>query len=46
MVWWISQLLDKTLDYLNWMFSTMDVTQWGIFSAVMVTLGFVAIKCR
>ena len=46
MSWSISHLLEKALAYLNWMFSTMDVTQWGLFSVVMVTLGFIAIKCR
>jgi len=28
------------------MFNTMDVTQWAIFSVVVVVLGFVAIKVR
>jgi hypothetical protein len=46
MVWWLTHLFDKAVAYLNWMFNTMDVTQWALFSFVMVTLGFVAIKCR
>jgi hypothetical protein len=46
MAWWISRLFDKVVNYLDWMFTTMDVTQWGLFSVVMVTLGFIAIKCR
>ncbi|MGN6543736.1 MAG: hypothetical protein ACTHK7_01710 [Aureliella sp.] len=46
MVWWFTHLLEKALAYLNWMFNTMDVTQWGLFSFVMVALGFIAIKCR
>lgn len=37
---------DKAWNHLNWMFNAMDVTQWGIFSLVMVTLGFIAIKFR
>ncbi|MGN6135337.1 MAG: hypothetical protein ACTHOU_12610 [Aureliella sp.] len=37
---------DKAWHNLNWMFNAMDVTQWGIFSLVMVTLGFIAIKFR
>lgn len=43
---WITHWFDKALAYLVWMLNAMDVTQWGLFSLVMVILGFIAIKCR
>ena len=46
MITLVTDYADKAWNNLNWMFNTMDVTQWGIVSAVMVTLGFIAIKVR
>ena len=42
----VNHYAEKAWHDLNWMFNTMDVTQWGIVSLVMVTLGFIAIKVR
>ena len=43
---YVEHYADKTWNNINWMFNAMDVSQWAIFSLVMVTLGFIAIKFR
>jgi hypothetical protein len=39
---WITDLFVN----LNWLIENMDITQWGIVSAVFVLIGFMALKTR
>ncbi len=42
----VARYFDKVCTNVEWTFNNMDVTQWGMFAAIMVTLGFIAIKYR
>ncbi len=38
--------LDQVWDHVYWFMMAMDVTQWGILSAVFVIAGFMALRTR
>jgi hypothetical protein len=43
---WLKNGAKDGLKGLEWLIVTMDVTQWGIVSAVFVVLGFLALRSR
>lgn len=43
---YISKLVFQLLDSINYVINTMDMTQWGILSVIMTTVGFMALRGR
>ena len=46
MVQMISGWIKNGWEGLEWLIVTMDVTQWGIVSAIFVVLGFMALRSQ
>ena len=42
----VTQFVSSLLQGIGDIIGSMDVTQWGIFAAIMVVLGFAALRSK
>jgi hypothetical protein len=43
---YLSNLVSKLLEGFNWLVLEMDQTQWGVVAAILVVVGFMALRTR
>lgn len=43
---WLVDFLKESLHILDWLITSMDMTQWGIVSSIFVLVGFMALRSK
>jgi len=43
---WLGDFLKDSLKNLDWLITSMDMTQWGIVASIFVLVGFMALRSK